>query len=81
MNLDDLACSVFDFLTPIVRTTKGAASLANGEKGDERGTGMMESVVGLVLEYIQVTRANVSKHLSKLVGTRLMNVDEGRAMA
>lgn len=56
MDLDDLVCAVFDFLTPVVRTPKAAESLMNGDEPNE----IMEQIVGIVLEYTQVTRANVS---------------------
>ena len=70
MDLDDLACAVFDFLTPIVRTTKAAPNLVSGETGKETGTQMMEKIFGLVLCYIQVTRANVSGSVPHLFAYR-----------
>lgn len=58
--IDDLACGIFDFLTPAVRQTKSVGLLAEGSKGQEQGTEMMRQILELVLEYTQVTRANVS---------------------
>lgn len=62
MGIDDLACTVFDFLTPLVRTTKAASILASGDKGREMGTHVMESLVSLLVQYTQVSRVNVSMH-------------------
>lgn len=59
MDIENLASTVFDFLTPVVRTTKAAPMLAVRDAGNAMGTSVMENVLGLVLEYIQVTRANV----------------------
>ena len=60
MELDDLACAIFDFLIPAVRTTRAAASLVTSEKGEEAGTELMEGILGVVLGYVQVTKANAS---------------------
>lgn len=58
--IDDLACGIFDFLTPTVRNAKAAGFLVDGSKGSEQGTETLRQILELVLEYVQVTRANVS---------------------
>ncbi|KAK4689861.1 importin-9, partial [Tremellales sp. Uapishka_1] len=59
MDLDDLACAVFDFLTPAVRTPKIAPILVKNEVG----TDVMENIIGIVLAYTQVTRENEEEWL------------------
>ncbi|WWD20442.1 hypothetical protein CI109_104918 [Kwoniella shandongensis] len=54
IDITDLACAIFDFLTPAVRTKAAPAIMVEGEKGSE----LMESTVRIVLDYTQVTREN-----------------------
>jgi hypothetical protein len=55
MDIDDLACAAFDFLTPVVRTNKAGPELVI----DGSGTRVMDGIVGVVLNYTQITRDNV----------------------
>ena len=59
-DIDDLASTIFLFMTPAVRNAKIASSLVEGSKGDERPTGLLRGIVEAVLDYTQVTRENVS---------------------
>ena len=74
MKLDDLACVIFDFLIPAVRVARTAASLVTSENGDETGTDLMEGILGIVLGYVQVTKANASfsvyHHAMELMDSR-----------
>jgi hypothetical protein len=54
MDLDDLASAIFEYLEPTVRSKEAKDILLNA--GEERGTAVMETIVGLVLTYTQVTR-------------------------
>ncbi|KAK8849809.1 hypothetical protein IAR55_005145 [Kwoniella newhampshirensis] len=54
IDITDLACAVFDFLTPAVRTKAAPAIMMDGEKGSE----LMQSIISVVLDYTQVTREN-----------------------
>jgi hypothetical protein len=56
MDMDDLACAAFDFLTPIARTHKAAPELVV----EGTATGVLYGLVETVLGYTQVTRENVS---------------------
>lgn len=56
MDLDDLACSIFEFLEPVVRVPAAKELLISSDGGAERGTPIMETIIGLVLTYTQVTR-------------------------
>lgn len=55
MDLDDLASAIFEYLEPTVRT-KEAKDILISKDGEERGTAVTETIVGLVLTYTQVTR-------------------------
>lgn len=57
MDIDDLACAAFDFLTPIARTHKAAPELVV----EGTATGVLQGLVETVLGYTQVTRENVSE--------------------
>ncbi|KAK1923454.1 armadillo-type protein [Papiliotrema laurentii] len=61
--IDDLACTIFDFLTPAVRHQKALALLVSGEKGSEQGSDTLRQVLDLVLRYTQVTRSNEEEWL------------------
>ncbi|CAK9782992.1 ARM repeat-containing protein [Cutaneotrichosporon oleaginosum] len=54
MDLDDLASAIFEYLEPTVRSKDAQEILLNAS--EERGTAVMETIVGLVLTYTQVTR-------------------------
>ncbi|BEJ11716.1 hypothetical protein CspHIS471_0201760 [Cutaneotrichosporon sp. HIS471] len=54
MDLDDLASSIFEYLEPTVRSKEAKDILLNA--AEDRGTAVMETIVGLVLTYTQVTR-------------------------
>lgn len=56
MDMDDLACAIFEFMEPVVRVPAAKELLITSEGGQERGTAIMETIVGLVLTYTQVTR-------------------------
>ncbi|WOO82150.1 Importin-9 [Vanrija pseudolonga] len=56
MDLDDLASAVFEYLEPTVRVKESKDILVEGAAGDERGTAVLDTIVGLVLTYTQVTR-------------------------
>lgn len=55
--VEDLACAIFDFLTPAVRP-KSVETLLGGSSQAEQWA---RSVVELVLIYTRVTRTNVSQ--------------------
>lgn len=57
-SIDDLVCAMFDFLTPAVRRDNVQAMFTEG--------GALKELVGLVLEYTQVTRTNVGNALQRL---------------
>lgn len=59
-DLDDLACAAFDFLTPVVRLPKAKSEMVKVEEGEERAGEVARGLIGCVLAYTQVTRANVS---------------------
>ncbi|WWC92624.1 uncharacterized protein L201_007583 [Kwoniella dendrophila CBS 6074] len=54
IDITDLACSIFDFLTPAVRTKNAPGILLNGEQGNE----VMQGIIDIVIEYTQITREN-----------------------
>ncbi|WVR07905.1 hypothetical protein IAU60_004948 [Kwoniella sp. DSM 27419] len=54
VDITDLACAVFDFLTPAVRTKSAPAVLVDGSNG----SGLMRGIIDVVLDYTQVTREN-----------------------
>lgn len=53
MDLDDLASAIFEFLEPTVRVAQSKDTLVTK---DNQGTSVMETIIGLVLTYTQVTR-------------------------
>ncbi|OCF34393.1 hypothetical protein I316_03907 [Kwoniella heveanensis BCC8398] len=54
IDITDLSCAIFDFLTPAVRTKGAPAILLN----EDRASDLLQGVVAVVLEYTQVTREN-----------------------
>jgi hypothetical protein len=61
MDLDDLGCAIFDFLTSFVRVPKAKEALINGRSGG--GSDLMRDLLLGVLGWTQVTRANVIRDI------------------
>nr|XP_019009559.1 uncharacterized protein I206_06208 [Kwoniella pini CBS 10737]OCF48340.1 hypothetical protein I206_06208 [Kwoniella pini CBS 10737] len=55
IDITDLACAIFDFLTPAVRTKNAPAVLLDASGS---GNETMQGVVDIVLQYTQITREN-----------------------
>nr|XP_019043733.1 hypothetical protein I302_08314 [Kwoniella bestiolae CBS 10118]OCF22663.1 hypothetical protein I302_08314 [Kwoniella bestiolae CBS 10118] len=55
IDITDLACAIFDFLTPAVRTKNAPSILLDGQGN---GNEVMQGVVDVVLDYTQITREN-----------------------
>ncbi|WWC66093.1 uncharacterized protein I303_108715 [Kwoniella dejecticola CBS 10117] len=55
VDITDLACAIFDFLTPAVRT-KNASTILLDESG--AGSNTTRGIVDIVLDYTQITREN-----------------------
>ncbi|GFZ49805.1 hypothetical protein JCM24511_07208 [Saitozyma sp. JCM 24511] len=71
MDIDDLACAAFDFLTPIARTHKAAPELVV----EGTATGVLQGLVETVLGYTQVTRENEEEWMED-VNAFVMDEDE-----
>ncbi|WRT69867.1 uncharacterized protein IL334_006858 [Kwoniella shivajii] len=54
IDITDLACAIFDFLTPAVRTKVAPQILLDGDNGNS----VMQGIVDAVVEYTQITREN-----------------------
>ncbi|WVO14952.1 hypothetical protein L204_102593 [Cryptococcus depauperatus] len=57
VGLAELACGIFDFLTPAIRKKEVEDSLFQGKKGTE----VLEKLIVLVQSYTQVTRENAEE--------------------
>ncbi|OCF78060.1 hypothetical protein I204_02066 [Kwoniella mangroviensis CBS 8886] len=55
IDITDLACAIFDFLTPAVRTKTAPSILIDGQG---HGNEVMQGIVDVVLDYTQITREN-----------------------
>jgi hypothetical protein len=67
--IEDLACAIFDFLTPAVRQKSVETLLGGGSEAEQWARGVVE----LVLLYTRVTRTNVSQlnvSVTKLTGRK-----------
>ncbi|WVQ84827.1 hypothetical protein IAT38_006984 [Cryptococcus sp. DSM 104549] len=58
IGIPDLGSAIFDFLTSAVRHKVAAPALVSGEGDAARGTELLEAMVGVVLQFTQVTREN-----------------------